>query len=749
MIVKAAPRLATAIGLVDYYDRHGNTAEVRRLLAGVLEGDRADYDANRRMVTLDAAVGDLESAIARQRRICALYPAHAGSQISLATYLERAGRVLEAKALVKAVADRFPLSARYLQTLGDMSRRTGDTAGALENYRLSVELDPGRAALRRYLDRLSGGAEVDFAAPYETEVLDLIPGSPGREEYPRAPAICLLDQTVMRVWPDGSSTEIVHMAYKILDEKGVQAFGTVNTGGETLEIRTVDPEGKIFEPIGVSRNNYNMPALAPGSVVEYRYRADTRRNRRSFDSGAFYFGDPDYDNAVLLSRWIVILPKELKVHLMLRNFEGKHDVKEEGDLVVHVFEVEDSPRIEREPFMPARDDMLPWARFVRNRPIADVGPGHADRLWSGIVPTPRIEREAAKVTEGVEGTVAKARALYEHVNELVTGSYSFGGPTATLIEKAGDRFDLFAALLVAADVDFELAMACPNRGENIEWEFVEPGVFRQRCVRIEDEDGAPVWIFVVGRYAPFGRVPDRYRDSPVLVTSRGGVRIETLPPELDADHQNRTVAKIALAPERGDTTVDLSLLYGVDGGYGYKETMKNRDTDDRRQAMESWVSSFFTGPVLETFDIPELEKLGTPAHLTAHAKIPNFLLPEGEILKTGLGLSTLNLSRTYVGKPERLHPMVIRADYSVSDRAEIDLGGHYEVVSLPEGHVTLGALGAYSLSIEERDGKIHVRRDLRFRPVRLTKEEYESLVRWVKAIDEAEQAKILLRVGEK
>ena len=96
----------------------------------------------------------------------------------------------------------------------------------------------------------------------------------------------------------GSSTDVIHMAFKLLDEKGVEKYGRVNTSGETLEVRTIDPEGKIFEPLGVRRNTYNMPALAPDSVVEYRFRMETRRDPRWLDTEHFYFRDPEFENAV-------------------------------------------------------------------------------------------------------------------------------------------------------------------------------------------------------------------------------------------------------------------------------------------------------------------------------------------------------------------------------------------------------------------------------------------------------------------
>jgi tetratricopeptide (TPR) repeat protein len=730
-----------------HHDRYDNPAEARKLLLRAVEANRANYWALDRLADYDAAAGKRTEAIARLRRICELRPGDTGSLLTLARALRVAGETDEAKAILLSLEARYPLDPRYPRRIGDLLRRTGDVAGAIASYERCLALAPAQGALQQHVDRLAG-REVDFARPYEPEVLDLVKGAPGREEFPRAPAVCLLDHMVSRFWPDGSSTEIVHMAYKLLDEKGVEAFGRVDTAGETLEVRTIDPEGKVFEPLGVRRNSYNMPALAPGSVVEYRFRMDNRRDPRWLDTEPFYFRDPEFDNAVLLSRWVVIVPKSLRLEVMKRNYRGKHEVVEEGDMVVHTFEVRNSPRTEQELYMPDGDDFLPWVRLVRNRPKDDLNFIYADRLWRDLAPTPRIVAEAARVTEGIESDLDKARALHDHVNEVVTGGGGFGGPTATLLEKAGDSLSLFASLCLAAGVEFEFGMACPDRGADIEWEIVDPGMFYRKCMRIRGGDGPGAWVFFLNRFMPFGRVPDRYRDSPVLVVGREQGRIETLPAGADGDRASVTRTAIRLAEDAAETRVEVAFFGDTDFGYLWKENLRDRDADERRQQLERALSARFTGPVLEDFALEDLDEAGTPIRVRATATLPNYLRAEGAEFRAGLGLQPLELAARYVGKPERIHPMEIRQEGGTRSVTTIELGDAWRVVRLPPGHATMGPLGSYSLSVTGEDGRIVVRRDVRMRRCRITPDEYREFVRWVKAIDEAEERKIVLARAE-
>jgi hypothetical protein len=176
----------------------------------------------------------------------------------------------------------------------------------------------------------------------------------------------------------------------------------------------------------------------------------------------------------------------------------------------------------------------------------------------------------------------------------------------------------------------------------------------------------------------------------------------------------------------------------------WKEDLRDRDADERRQLLERLFAGHFTGPEITEHELVDLEEPGTPVKMRVTGLVPNFLRPDGDEYRISLGIRRLNLKEKYVGKPERIHPMDIRPDASHSSRVEIDLGGAYRVESLPPGHVTLGPLGSYSLTVTREGDRILVRREVRPRRCRLSRDEYRELVLWVKAIDEAEDRKIVL-----
>ena len=97
----------------------------------------------------------------------------------------------------------------------------------------ALAIQPGRYSLRRLAARIggkqgapreSGGsleAEADFAKEFQLDAAPLIAKAPGLEKYPKASSICILDETVSRIYRDGSQVDYVHQAFKLLDQHGV------------------------------------------------------------------------------------------------------------------------------------------------------------------------------------------------------------------------------------------------------------------------------------------------------------------------------------------------------------------------------------------------------------------------------------------------------------------------------------------------------------------------------------------------
>jgi hypothetical protein len=92
-----------------------------------------------------------------------------------------------------------------------------------------------------------------------------------------------------------------------------------------------------------------------------------------------------------------------------------------------------------------------------------------------------------------------------------------------------------------------------------------------------------------------------------------------------------------------------------------------------------------------------------------------------------------------------VYELVLNSRDDRVDEFTIDLGDRFEVASLPESHLAVNEVGTYSLTWRHEDGRVVVRREWHFRPARYRADEYKALVAWCKAVDDAEERKLVLR----
>lgn len=88
-------------------------------------------------------LGDQEAAIARAREAVAAAPQVPSCAEALATILERADRLEEAREVLDAARARFPSAAVPARLRARVRLRLGDFAGALDDARVAVALAPG------------------------------------------------------------------------------------------------------------------------------------------------------------------------------------------------------------------------------------------------------------------------------------------------------------------------------------------------------------------------------------------------------------------------------------------------------------------------------------------------------------------------------------------------------------------------------------------------------------------------------
>src|SRR5690606_1930803 len=324
-----------------------------------------------------------------------------------------------------------------------------------------LEIDPGHLRLRDWLDSNEGLAD-EFWRPYDEKLEDWIDRVPTSGPLvSEAGAICVLDLSVIKVWPDGSSRRYVHQYFRLLSEENKDEIAQVTTPGEIVTLRTVAPDGQSYEPVpALGRRQFVLPGVRPGAFSDVAYVIEAAHNGTGrFESPSFFFQDYTFRQSFLLSRYVILLPEGIEGDIIERNLRPAEAESGRAKVESRVVELEDGyralswearevPRLRREGFMPANDDYLATVSIVAPSAWQDVE-RDLRRSIDGLDTraTPELERLVAERTAGIEKPIDKAHALHRLVSELVPDAGGSTSAIATYHEKSGDRLVLLKALL--------------------------------------------------------------------------------------------------------------------------------------------------------------------------------------------------------------------------------------------------------------------------------------------------------------
>ena len=253
------------------------------------------------------------------------------------------------------------------------------------------------------------------------------------------------------------------------------------------------PDGTVMMPTGLGGRAFNMEGLVPGTVIDHRFVTYAGASPKGFDGGGFYFQDHDLGrnpNPVLLSRYVVLTPPGMDLDPSTRNYHEDPKVEELDGLTATVWEKRDMPRIESERRMPPVTEIVPIVDYSHPPTMEDAN-------WSylgggaGNWPTPVLEVAVAEAVKAGMSDVEKLHAIYDFVNSEITGDFGMGGsPASILLEKAGDRGQLFEAMVREAGIPYRMGRAMPWRGEGRDLTRPTSSVFSAAFLWMEPRDGA-------------------------------------------------------------------------------------------------------------------------------------------------------------------------------------------------------------------------------------------------------------------
>src|SRR5262249_54266877 len=209
----------------------------------------------------------------------------------------------------------WPRHAGLARQLGDVFEFWGKRAEAVTAREQALAIDGGDLTLRRALERARTGKEplADYTIDTKT-ALAAYEGQRGAED---AAGAYVLDMAAIRVYPDGSMLDRIHIIQKILDQAGISELAEVSipAGAQILTLRTLKPDGSSLEPESIEgKDTVSMPGVQVGDYVEYEFlEAHSPRGpgEPGFTAANFYFQIARMPNN--WSTYAVIAPKGMNL----------------------------------------------------------------------------------------------------------------------------------------------------------------------------------------------------------------------------------------------------------------------------------------------------------------------------------------------------------------------------------------------------------------------------------------------------
>ena len=736
---------------------------------GGAEGERlrqAILDLNRGRT--DLVLRKVDQAIARSDRRQALAALEAWAKASGADAEELA---LQRRRVFRGLGQRYPeiealrawvaadadsvvrkriLAARLAE---EAHRDPKAKAEAQELLAAVLEEEPGDHGARQLLSGLTG-KEDRFWEEWAPDLEELRTQSPPRGKWPRSDRVCLFDQTVTRIYPDTSSVDVVHQVWRLLDERGTQELSRRPTAGETLAIRTIRPDGSVYEPIRANTGEFRMPGLTPGALVEHSFRRREGAAGFQYSNGPFYFMDPGLAEPFWLSRWVLLIHEDAPVTVIERNLRRrgmKHTQTKRGEWIVHVYEARNMPRVEPEPPAPDRDEFLPWIKVLESRTLDQLDGPYRERTLVGKAPAPSVVAKAKELVQGVTGAQAQALKLLDFVHEHVRDQGNAARPEQVLAARAGSKLNLLLGLLEAAEIphDLILAGASPYASKPTDWDHPEPGQFSIPLVRISptSQDEQPLFLFPFAhRLAPRTKLPFQLWGAPAYACEAGGGAPLVLPRGDLEDEGARARLRLKLGPD-GSAEGSIAEEVRRFGSYGFKEQLSRAQDNQLRQFFAQRVSRMFPGANLLGYGLPGVEEQGVPLRWRLKFQAPQVVSRRGDGALVLHGLLTPSQLTPQLGsRQRRIFDLVLESPVLNRQVTEVELGP-FACPNPPASVRIAGNLLHFSLQVTQpKPGLLRIERSLLLRPGKVPPARYEAFRKLLRRVDEAEQLNVVVEL---
>lgn len=662
------------------------------------------------------------------------------AHLGLSQVLVSLGQPKEGAKVLEAVLARWPRHVAAWLALADARALAGDPAGSLAARESALALDGGNLSLRRSVERARTGKELlDAHAISTQEAFKAYAAAPGDED---APAAYLLDAAAVRVYPDGSQVDRVHIIQKALDQNGVSEIAEVSIpqGAQLLSLRTLKADGTSLEPESIEgKETLSLPGVQVGDSVEYEYLlAHPARGpgQPGFTASTFYFQIARQPNN--WSTYTVVAPKGSGLVVDPHHVRVQPP-RVEGETEVFFHEERRVPPYLPEPGAPpSGNEWLPWV-MVGAGTLGNDGVirAYADAFLDRGRVTAEVRTFALQAAQGRAGLEA-VKAVYAAVMQKLSGRD--GGlavpAAASAVQDRGSRLWLLRSALRSLGFDARIAAVHTFNADPEPSKLPNEALLPYLAVRVRVPGNGDVWLDTLVRFAPFGELPELARGRDAWVLPEPGLPLERVRTPTGAGLKGKDVVLTLSLGEDGVLQGS-----GVETYRGFEaaqlaEALEQLPVEQREQALEGALSRYFGGAQLTTLALELNRAVGADVVVKYAFTAPRFARKdeEGRLVLGALTYPAL-LGRRYLALSSRSTPLYLEGSEVSRTTVTLTLPQGFKLVA-PLAEVKVPSPHGRFVRAEKQAGRVvTVTESLELPQARIAPSAYEAFARFAGEVD--------------
>ncbi|HEX2675615.1 MAG TPA: hypothetical protein VHM19_03225, partial [Polyangiales bacterium] len=657
---------------------------------------------NNALLSLYVSKRDYESAARELKRLSSLGPEEARYSWLLAELALAKNRGDDAgvRAAIAELRARYPRS--YSGAIEEIDERLAHAkpSDALAALDAAVKSEPTSMATLHRLVPVLGGEHV--LAKYRRDGKATIDAFVKSGRSFDGPQVLVLDYMALRLFPDGSSLQLIHSITKAQSDEAVNQLAEVEVpeGAQVLTLRAWKPDGRRLEADSIAgKDSVSLPSVAPGDFVELEY-LQASAPPDGFPNG--YLGERFYFESFEIpfdhSEMVVVLPKDLPYEVDPRGPAPKLEEKVDGTLRELRWHVDQSLPLVAEPMSVAGKEYIPSVRLG----VRATNPSMIESLRDALIDRDLYDPYYAALARSIVGEAApgdyraRAERLYAWVLENIENNDDVFSQAALMLRAhTGNRARVLNYLLNLVGVPSQLGLASNFTGDQTPSTMADADKYDHLLLRVDAGKGKPpIWLFTVERWAPFGFLPSVLRGQEALMLTPGAPLVHVSQGLLGDDTRDFQM-DIALHPD-GSARIDAAeTLHGAEAVSWRGQLEQIPAAELERKFEQDYVARLFPGATLVSLEITGREQDRPDLVLRYSVDVTSF----GRHVNHGLALPplvTTDLASTFARTSARKTTELVPGPVLNRMSARIKLPNGATLPVLPDAATLTAAVGAQS-----------------------------------------------------